>query len=199
MRCKDQDLMNDILKCVDDFYIDNMRSPSTAEIGEALGIAKSTAYRYLMEMDERNMLEYSGKEIITPQIRKFSSDITKVGILGSVACGEPEYAEENFEEYITLPVALFGRGEFFILHTHGTSMIEAGIEPGDMVVVKKQNTANEGDIVVALVGSDTTLKRYYIDREKRCVRLHPENKSMKDILTTDCRIQGVAQHVIKAL
>ena len=95
--------------------------------------------------------------------------------------------------------ALFGSGDFFILRAHGYSMVEAGIEPGDMVVVKKQNTANEGDIVVALVGSDTTLKRYYTDKKRRCVRLHPENKEMTDILTKDCRIQGVAQHVIKAL
>ena len=196
---EDKELMDEIIECVDDFYIENLRSPYTAEIGEALGIAKSTVHRYLVEMDERNMLEYGRRRIVTPQIRKFSGDITRAGILGSVACGEPEYAEENFEEYVTLPVALFGKGDFFILRAHGYSMVEAGIEPGDMVVVKKQNTANEGDIVVALVGSDTTLKRYYTDRKRRCVRLHPENKEMTDILTKDCRIQGVAQHVIKAL
>lgn len=199
MRYKDKELMDEIIECVDDFYIENLRSPSTAEVGEALGIAKSTVHRYLVEMDEKNMLEYGRRRIVTPQIRKFSGGITRAGILGSVACGEPEYAEENFEEYVTLPVALFGSGDFFILRAHGYSMVEAGIEPGDMVVVKKQNTANEGDIVVALVGSDTTLKRYYTDKKRRCVRLHPENKEMTDILTKDCRIQGVAQHVIKAL
>lgn len=68
-----------------------------------------------------------------------------------------------------------------------------------MVVVRKQNSADEGDIVVALVNNETTLKRYYIDKKKRCVRLHPENKDMDDILTKECYIQGVAQHVIKAL
>ena len=76
-------------------------------------------------------------------------------------------------------------------------MIDAGIGPGDLVVVKKQNTANEGDIIVALVNNETTLKRFYIDKEKKCVRLHPENKEMKDILVKDCYIQGVAQHIIK--
>ena len=96
-------------------------------------------------------------------------------------------------------VLLFGKGDFFILRTKGLSMIEAGIEPGDMVVVRKQNSADEGDIVVALVNNETTLKRYYIDKKKRCVRLHPENKDMDDILTKECYIQGVAQHVIKAL
>ena len=119
MRYKDKELMDEIIECVDDFYIENLRSPYTAEIGEALGIAKSTVHRYLVEMDERNMLEYGRRRIVTPQIRKFSGDITRAGILGSVACGEPEYAEENFEEYVTLPVALFGKGDFFILRAHG--------------------------------------------------------------------------------
>ena len=78
-------------------------------------------------------------------------------------------------------------------------MIEAGIAPGDLVVVRKQNTADEGDIVVALIDNETTLKRFYLDKEHKCVRLHPENKTMKDILVNTCYIQGVAQHVIKAL
>ena len=90
MRYKDKELMDEIIECVDDFYIENLRSPYTAEIGEALGIAKSTVHRYLVEMDERNMLEYGRRRIVTPQIRKFSGDITRAGILGSVACGEPE-------------------------------------------------------------------------------------------------------------
>lgn len=78
-------------------------------------------------------------------------------------------------------------------------MIEVGIEPGDMIVVRKQSTAEDGDIVVALVGSETTLKRFYMDKKRKCIRLHPENSSMKDIFVKECRIQGVAQHVIKAL
>ena len=78
-------------------------------------------------------------------------------------------------------------------------MIEAGIDPGDLVVVRKQQSADEGDIIVALVDNETTLKRFYIDKDKKCVRLHPENKTMQDILVNSCYIQGVAQHVIKAL
>ena len=79
------------------------------------------------------------------------------------------------------------------------SMIESGIDPGDLVVVKKQNTADEGDIIVALVDNETTLKRFYIDHEKGCVRLHPENSTMEDIYTDRCYVQGVAQQVIKQL
>ena len=119
--------------------------------------------------------------------------------LVQVSCGEPQYEEENFEAYVALPDALFGSGEHFILRAKGESMIEAGIDPGDLVVVRKQNTADEGDIVVALVDNETTLKRFFIDKEKKCVRLHPENRTMNDILVKSCYIQGVAQHVIKAL
>ena len=69
-------------------------------------------------------------------------------------------------------------------------MIEAGIDPGDLVVVRKQNTAEEGEIVVALVDNETTLKRFYTDKKRRCVRLHPENRAMQDIYTDHCHIQG---------
>ena len=78
-------------------------------------------------------------------------------------------------------------------------LMEAGIEPGDLVVVRKQNTAEEGDIVFALVDNETTLKRFYRDKKHRCIRLHPENSKMKDIYVQDCTIQGVAQNVIKTL
>ena len=88
---------------------------------------------------------------------------------------------------------------FFLLRASGYSMIEAGIEPGDLVVVRKQNTADEGDIVVALVDNETTLKRFYRDKKHRCCRLHPESSKMKDIYVKDCTIQGVAQNVIKTL
>lgn len=78
-------------------------------------------------------------------------------------------------------------------------MIEAGIEPGDLVVVRKQATADDGDIIVALVDSETTLKRFFLDADRKRVRLHPENKCMEDIFVKNCYIQGVAQHVIKVL
>ena len=86
-----------------------------------------------------------------------SPELNRVPILGNVSCGLPEYAEENFEEYVPLPVALFGQGDFYLLRASGNSMIEAGIDPGDLVVVRKQNTAEEGDIVVALVDNETCL------------------------------------------
>lgn len=88
---------------------------------------------------------------------------------------------------------------FFILRASGQSMIEAGIDDGDLVVVRKQVEANEGDIVVALVDNQNTLKRYYRDNANKKIILHPENKTMKDIIVDDCYIQGVACHIIKKI
>lgn len=128
-----------------------------------------------------------------------NTDIAQTAIVGSVPCGSPQYEEENIEEYISLPTAIFGKGDFFILRASGNSMIEAGIDDGDLVVVKKQLYADDGDIVVALVDNQNTLKRFYRDNDNRKVILHPENKWMKDIVVDDCFIQGVACHVIKSL
>ncbi|MGE9860934.1 LexA family protein, partial [Lachnospiraceae bacterium SGI.256] len=86
-----------------------------------------------------------------------------------------------------------------ILRASGQSMIEAGIDDGDLVVVKKQVEAKEGDIVVALVDNQNTLKRYFRDDENKKIILHPENKKMKDIIVDECCIQGVARHIIKEL
>ena len=199
MRYKSEETMKQIRNTIEEFYFANRRSPSISEIASEVGCARSAVHSYLHEMDKRGMISYDGKTIETPVTQKADADVVLAPVLGAIACGEPEYEEENFEAYVALPTALFGNGEFFLLRARGESMIEAGIDPGDLVVVKKQNTANEGDIIVALVDNETTLKRFYIDRKRRCIRLHPENSSMEDIYTGHCYIQGVAQHVIKRL
>lgn len=122
-----------------------------------------------------------------------------VPLLGRVACGLPRYAEENIEEYVRMPEALIGSGEFFLLRAVGDSMVGAGINEGDLVLVKRQNTAEKGQIVVALVGEEATLKRFYPEAGKKHVRLHPENPAMKDIIVPNCEIQGVAVKIIKDL
>ncbi len=199
MQHKSTEIMDAIVKSVNDFFMINGRTPSISEIAIDVNRSRSTVHSYLVEMNRKKILRYHSGEIETTLTEKADHTMTLSPVVGSIACGEPELEEENFEEYVALPTAVFGNGPFFLLHARGTSMIEAGIEPGDLVVVKKQNTANEGDIIVALVNNETTLKRFYKDKEKKCVRLHPENKKMKDILVKDCYIQGVAQHIIKRI
>ena len=116
-----------------------------------------------------------------------------------VVCGPFNFGEENILETYRFPTAFTGAGEFFLLRTFGESMIEAGISPGDLVLIRQQNTAHPGDIVVVSVGDETTLKRYYPEPEKHRIRLHPENRDMKDMYVTKCTIQGVAVKVIRDL
>lgn len=199
MRSKSPELMDKILKFAEEYYLDNGHSPATSLIAAELNISRATAYRYLIEMNDRGMVEYDGQEIHTEVTKKLNSEINRTAIVGSVPCGSPQYEEENIEEYISLPTAIFGKGDFFILRASGQSMIEAGIDDGDFVVVRKQDHADEGDIVVALVDNQNTLKRYYRDEKRRKIILHPENKQMKDIIADECYIQGVACNIIKAL
>ena len=199
MRSKNPELMNEIKEYTEGYYLQNRQSPSTTKIADAVGIARGTAYKYLVEMAKRNMIEYNGQDISTDVTRKYNTEQTQTPIIGSVPCGSPQYEEENIEEYVSLPTAIFGKGDFFILKASGQSMIEAGIDDGDLVVVRKQIEANEGDIVVALVDNQNTLKRYYRDDENKKIILHPENKKMKDIIVEECFIQGVACNIIKSI
>ena len=196
---KSEQRMKAICDYIEEYQFEFHRTPSMELIGDAVGTVKSNVSKYLVEMEQLGMIHRDKRSIIIHSKVQSSPKLNRVPILGNISCGTPEYAEENYEEYVPLPAALFGEGEFFILRARGTSMIEAGIDPDDLVVVRKQQSADEGDIIVALVDNETTLKRFYIDKEQKCVRLHPENKTMKDIFVKDCYIQGVAQNVIKTL
>ena len=144
------------------------------------------------------MIEYDGG-IVRFITRKVNKDTSQTAIVGSIPCGTPEYEEEHIEGYVSLPTAIFGKGEFYILRASGESMIDAGIDDGDLVVIRKKQKANNGDIVVALVDNQNTLKRFYRDEENKRIILHPENKKFRDIYTEECTIQGVACHIIKEI
>lgn len=195
MRSKNPELMVQIMEYIDDYYSKHCSSPSVRTIAAGVGTSKSTVQRYLVAMNEDGMLSYDGKELIIDKIRKTNKSTVNVAVVGSIACGITNLAEENIEEYVSLPKSMFGEGEFIILRANGESMVDAGIETGDLVVIRKQSCAEDGQIVVALVDDEATLKRLYRDNEK--IRLHPENKDMDDIIADDCIIQGVAVKVIK--
>lgn len=195
MRSKNPELMVQIMEYIDDYYSKHCSSPSVRTIAAGVGTSKSTVQRYLVAMNEDGMLSYDGKELIIDKIRKTNKSTVNVAVVGSIACGISNLAEENIEEYVSLPKSMLGEGEFIILRANGESMVDAGIETGDLVVIRKQSCAEDGQIVVALVDDEATLKRLYRDNEK--IRLHPENKDMDDIIADDCIIQGVAVKVIK--
>ena len=200
MRTKNPEYFKMIEEFINDYMEKNGASPTVREIHAGIGLSVGTVSRYLSFMRENGMLDYSGcRNITTREAMITRNESTKVPVLGAVSCGVPKFAEENIEEYVRLPIALFGSGDFFILRANGDSMIEANIDDGDLVVVRRQSFASEGQIVVALMEDEATLKRYYSEPEKRRVRLHPENSAMRDIIVEDCIIQGVAVKVLKDL
>ena len=200
MRTKNPDYFELLVRFIDDYIDGHGRSPSTREIASGTGLSLATVSRYLSHMRENGMIDYAGhRNIVTKRNSISAAETNGVPVLGAVSCGIPKFAEENIEEYVKLPVALFGRGDFFLLRASGNSMIEAGIDDGDMVLVKRQDFAQPGQIVVALMEEEATLKRYFPEPQSGYIRLHPENKELEDIIVDSCLIQGIAVNVIKGL
>ena len=202
MRSKSIELMNQIKEFAERFYIEEGRSPSTTEIAVKVGVSRGTAYRYIVEMAEKGLIEYDGSSITTEATRKYKGSGTSATILDcSVSCGPGLLEEQRILEYVRLPETVFGSGEMFLLRANGDSMVDAGIDDGDWIVVRKQNTAEEGDIVVALSDGLNNLKYFYKNKKKKCAILRSANavKNYKDIEVYDLQIQGIAQHVIKGL
>ncbi|MBR6918134.1 MAG: repressor LexA [Clostridia bacterium] len=201
MRVKKPEIMEHIITFVNEFRREYGRSPSTSEIGTEVGVAKGTAYTYLTRMNELGMIRYDGKDIITNLSDRINKEVNSTPIIGRVVCGDPVQEEEMVEEYVDLPASVFGYGELFILEAYGDSMDRAGIDAGDYVVVRKQNTASSGDLVVALTNGENNLKRIQFDNDRQVIALCPEssNKRHKVKEYKEVQIQGVATHVIKKL
>ena len=199
MRSKNPELMEKIRTFAENYVLENGICPSTTQVGEAFGISRGTAYKYMAAMDGAGGVSYRGGVFESGATRLRKGGTARAALVGSIPCGTPEEEPEEVEAYLNLPTAIFGEGDFYILRASGDSMIKAGIETGDLVVIEKTSQAREGDIVVALVGNENTLKRYFVDRERGCVVLHPENDAMEDICVRSCVIQGVARNVIKVL
>ena len=196
-----QDLAKRIRRYADCFYEEHGRSPSTSEIARAVGASKGTVYRYLVEMDKTGVIEYDGKSIVTDRTGKVQTGITPVRVFrGAIPCGPPETIEASVSEVIYLPTSVFGTDPLYVVYAQGDSMTGAGIEDGDMIVIRQQNEASIGDIVVALdCHGQNTLKRLCWDRECEQYYLHPENPQYQDIYVRELTIQGVAMFVWKRL
>ena len=174
-------------------------TPSTTEIAAGIGLSQPTVSKYLKVMREQGVIDYDGyRNIKTRRSMLHAQSYAQVPVLGDVACGIPKYAQENIEEYVNLPTSLFGRGDFFFLRAKGYSMINAGIDDGDLILLRQQNTADYNQIVVALIEDEATLKRYR-PHPDGTIHLHPENQEMDDIVVypDECIIQGVAVKVLK--
>lgn len=201
MKGKNVALMDKIVEYIESQYQQNNRAPSMREIANHFDMAVSSIKWYIDILVDKGILSNNSgsRGLVTTKMSKSKFETTEIPIVGSIACGSPLLAEENIESYIPIPKAFLGTGKFFVLRANGNSMINAGINNGDYVIVKQQETAEQGDIVVALIDDEATLKRYYIDERKKMIRLHPENNDLEDMFFKDIKIQGVAKKVIKDL
>ena len=194
-------------------YVDrNGYPPTVREIGEEVGLASpSTVHAHLANLERAGLLrrdptkpralELTGR---TRQARpqREVRDVHRLPLVGDIAAGAPLLAEENVEEYLAVPEPLARGGEEFLLRVKGDSMVDAGILDGDIVVVRRQQTARDGDIVVALAGDDeaadeATVKRFF--REDGRVRLQPENAALEPIYVRHVQVLGKVVGVFRTL
>ena len=171
--------------------------PSVREIGEAVGLASSsTVHGHLERLEKKGMIRRDPTKPRAIEIlgldgaeSQFAVSVARVPLVGKVTAGVPITATENIEDYFPLPINMVGDNNVFMLSVMGDSMIEAGIHNGDYVIVKQQQTANNGDIVVAMTEDDeATVKTFY--KEKDHIRLQPENSALQPILLKNVTILG---------
>lgn len=180
-------------------------APTLKEIAAHMKMSPTSAWRYIQAMKNNGLIDRNGTRMIaTVQDKKVAEPTRAIPSVGSISCGLPLLAEENIDEYVRLPRSWIGSGDnMFILRAEGHSMINAGIDTGDLVIIRQQQTAEPGQIVVALVDDETaTLKRYHPIPEKNIVELVPENDAFDvqviDLTERRLAIQGVAIGVYKS-
>lgn len=196
MRVMDKSTMDKVLEYNIQYQLKHGMSPSFRQIMNELKLGSlATVQRYVKALEGSGQIKRTkiGNIDTLPQLKKGES--TLAPLVGKIACGEPNFAEEDIEASYALPRALFGNGELFLLKTFGDSMKDIGIRKGDLIVVRKQNYADDGQIVVALIEGNATLKRLF--RRDGNIVLHPENSEMQDIVVPKCDIQGVLVSCIK--
>ena len=212
MRKKDPDSLNKrekaILKYIEKQVKANGYPPSVREIGKAVGLrSTATVHGYLASLEKKGYIKKESQKGRTLKLLKgglednpnqevigkdvyTSKEMVDVPVIGKITAGEPILAVENITDTFPIPIDFVGNSDSFMLTVRGESMIEAGILDGDYILVKKQNTANNGEIVVALIGDEATVKTFY--KEKDHIRLQPENDTMKPIILDNVTILGKA-------
>ncbi len=203
-----------ILKFIEKQIQINSYPPSVREIGKAVGLkSTATVHGYLAKLEEKGYIKKESQKGRTLKLLKgglgesknqtsmkeFYSrkEMVEVPVIGKITAGAPILAVENVTDTFPIPIDFVGNSESFMLTVRGESMIEAGILDGDYILVKKQNTANNGEIVVALIEDEATVKTFY--KEKDYIRLQPENSTMDPIIVPDCKILGKVSGVFRKM
>ncbi|SPF41808.1 LexA repressor [Candidatus Desulfosporosinus infrequens] len=178
--------------------------PAVREIGEAVGLlSSSTVHGHLQTLEDKGYIRRDPTKPRAIEILDSSSGaleskkITHIPIIGHVTAGQPILAVENIEGTFPLPDDFVRQDNLFMLRVQGESMIGAGILDGDLIIVRQQNEARNGEIVVALIGEEATVKRFF--KERTLIRLQPENPSMEPIYSQDVSILGKVVGVFRTL
>lgn len=204
MRARNEETKIRIYDYINDYIKMNRVSPTIKEIAKNANCAISTAYKFMERLKDEGLIDTTGRGRITSSVNNW--EIGYAPVVGMVACGKPKLAVEDIQGYIPINMQYFGKGEYFLLVASGESMINVGINNGDLVLIRKQNTCEDGQIAVVLTESDyglsessATLKRVYRDNKRKRFRLHPENDSMQDFYVDKIDVIGIAVKVIKDL
>jgi len=202
----------EIWKFLTDYVDEHGYPPTVREIGEAVGLASpSTVHAHLANLERAGLIKRDPTKPRALELRRdpkpeparVAEDVHRLPLVGEIAAGGPLLAEQNVEEYLAVPEPLArGGGEEFLLRVKGDSMINAGILDGDVVVVRREQTARDGEIVVALAGQDeladeATVKRFF--REDGRVRLQPENDALEPIYADHVQVLGIVTGVFRSL
>ncbi len=193
----------EILDYIKEQILERGFPPSVRDICEAVHLKSTSSVHAHLESLEKN--GYIRRDPTKPRAIEILDDsfnfnrreMVNVPVIGRVAAGEPILAEQNIENYFPIPMEYMPNEQTFMLNVKGESMINAGIFDGDLVLVQQQNTAQNGDIVVALIDDGATVKTFY--KEEGFVRLQPENDTMDPIIVTDVKILGKVIGVFRFL
>lgn len=199
MKQSTYDKILNLLDYIKEFTNKNGYPPTVREIQFNFNI-KSTASvsYYLSLLEKENLIKKSPQKNRTVEVLANNRTKIDIPIMGNVAAGVPILASQDMTETFPIPDGFFGRGgSLFMLNVQGNSMINAGINDGDIVVVRSQDTAENGEIAVALIDNEATLKRFF--KEDKFIRLHPENPDLSDIIVDKVSILGIAVGLIRRL
>lgn len=191
----------EILEYIKETILKNGYPPSVREIGDAVNLrSTSSVHLHLEALEKKGYIRRDPTkprtiEIIDDCFGFEKREVISVPLIGTVAAGQPILAEQNIQEYFPIPVDMLPNTELFMLKIKGESMINANIYDGDRVIVSMQSTAENGDIVVALLTDSATVKRFY--KEDGHYRLQPENDAMEPIIVDDVKIQGKVIGVVR--
>ncbi|MBQ7913581.1 MAG: transcriptional repressor LexA [Clostridia bacterium] len=177
-----EEKLTKVMDYIRKFTEENGYTPSVREIAKECGIkSTATVHSYLAKLQDKGYLTKATNKKRSVTFSKSSG--VSIPLIGTVTAGQPIFAYENYEDYYTFPVGEFKGEELFMLRVEGTSMIDAGIMNGDKIIVRRQNTAENGEIVVAMVEDSATVKRFY--RKHGQIILHPENEALSDMIFND--------------